>query len=130
MSDHAIANAKSWIADIVALAARLKSPDYSVADEARDEAWQMPLSVEVRDGWRAPSAPGEPIDADPEEFAILLTTGGPALRIYGHFGPGMRLEDIELQWQDWGTPWTYVVTTEEEDAAIRTFCECHNLGND
>lgn len=42
-----------------------------------------------------------------EEYNILLTTGGPALRIYGRLDRfGEPDLDPLLQWQDWGTPWT------------------------
>lgn len=51
-------------------------------DERSEDAEQMihedPLSVLVRDGWREP---GGHTDEGPEEYEILLSTGGPATRI-------------------------------------------------
>ena len=47
--------------------------EYADQDEARDAIHATPLSVEVRSGWRSV---GE--DAgEPEEFRIVLCTGGP-----------------------------------------------------
>lgn len=129
MSD-AESNVRAWLAEIVTLAARLQSPDYETADAARDEAMQRPLSVEVRDAWRAPTMPGEPIDQDPVEFSILLTTGGPGLRVWGDFGPGMAVDRAELQYQDWGTPWTVLHTSDDEAEAVKAFAKAQYLGND
>jgi hypothetical protein len=129
MSD-AESNARAWLAEIVELAARLQSSDYETADAARDEAMERPLSVEVRDAWRAPTMPGEPIDQDPVEFSILLTTGGPGLRVWGDFGPGMAVDCAELQYQDWGTPWTPLHVTDEEAEAIKAFASAQYLGNE
>ena len=72
----------------------------AVADGIRDMVQEDPLAVQVREDWHEV---GE--DAEMAEYMILISTGGPALRIIG------RLEDYEpvsarLQHQDWGTPWT------------------------
>lgn len=91
------------------------------ADEkAREAIDEAPLSLQVRGGWYSPGA--RVIVGAPEEFEILLSTGGPALRIIGEFGQYNEPESARLQWQDWGTPWTdYVDTSEEDDGALMTF---------
>ena len=71
------------------------------ADTARERIEESPLSVEVRSGWYSPSDTPEP-----EEFAILLTTGGPALRIRGELDEHKQPRRAWLEYQDWGTPWT------------------------
>lgn len=128
MSDHAIQNARGWaqsIAEAMAAYQALESGDaesvtyegeeFDNADRLRERIEEMPLSVQVRDGWRSPG--GERGEA--EEYAILLSTGGPALRIYGDIGG-----TPDLQWQDWGTPWTtYRETSAEQDDAISAFVE-------
>ena len=50
-------------------------------DDARMSILEDALSVEVRSGWVSLGADRVPME--PEEFCILLTTGGPAVRIRG-----------------------------------------------
>jgi hypothetical protein len=90
--------------------------------EGLEEAlYQDPLSVEVRDGWRPAGERKVPEDG-PEEFRILLCWGGPAVRIWGEFGLGGSIERIEIQHQDWGTPWTRLHdTTDEEDECLKNY---------
>lgn len=112
MTDHAKANAAAWAETIVAAMTAMQMLDggeesaavdgetYDDADTLRERLQEMPLSVQVRGGW---VNPGETAEA--EEYAILLTTGGPALRVYGMLG-SYGPETARLQYQDWGTPWT------------------------
>lgn len=69
-------------------------------DEAIERITEGPLSVQVRSGWA-----DSPADFAAEEFEILLTTGGPAVRIRGELDRG-GVHRAWLQVQDWGTPWT------------------------
>lgn len=75
-------------------------PDDS--EEGRQTIEESVLSVLVRDGWRSPGAPNED---GPEEYEILLTTGGPALRIHGKLDQWAQPETAEMQMQDWYVPW-------------------------
>jgi hypothetical protein len=72
--------------------------------ESREDAEQRiqedPLSLEVRSGWTTPNEP-----LVPEEFDILLATGGPAVRIVGELNQGQP-DRAWLEVQDWFTPWT------------------------
>lgn len=121
MSEHAISNARGWIRNIKELVSALDADD---EDAARERISESPLSVRVRDGWRDPGAPSD----GAEEFEILLSTGGPALRIVGD------LEDDEpdnprLEWQDWGTPWTRHDLERGEVAALLDYCRCFYFGS-
>lgn len=126
MSDHAISKARAWadlICEAMAALAALEDGDaetvsfnnetFDDADTLRKRIQEMPLSFQVRGGWYSPGGD----KPDPEEYEILLSTGGPALRIFG------EIDGIpSLQWQDWGTPWTdYNDTTNEQDEAISGF---------
>lgn len=71
-------------------------------DEARERVLDDALEVQVRGGWRGV---GEKDDDEAEEFSILLTTGGPAVRIMGELSDGQPTR-AWLEVQDWGTPWT------------------------
>ncbi len=134
MSEHAISNARAWIesiTDAITALQELESGEESVtfegdsfddADELRQRIDEMPLSVSVRTGW---FSPGAKEDAEPEEFEILLSTGGPALRVYGEIDGTPY-----LQWQDWGTPWTsYHDTTNEQDDALQVFVQRFYFGD-
>ena len=111
--NHAIENGKRWYATIEELIDRLQKAEeygayqqvdaYEDADAIRNEIHEGPLSVMVRDGWHSP---GLPCEDGAEEYEILLSTGGPALRIYGHLGNHFEPASAELQWQDWFKPWT------------------------
>lgn len=89
---------------------------------------ESPLSVQVRAGWRDP---GDDSPQMPEEFEILLSTGGPALRIMGELDEHCQPTRAWLQYQDWGTPWTDFVG-ESAGAPSRdtllAFCQCFYFG--
>lgn len=92
------------------------------AEAVRDRILESPLSVQVRGGWREPS-----MDSDSaEEFEILLSTGGPALRIMGELDQGQPCR-AWLEYQDWGTGWT-VLSGEIDHATLLTFCQCFYFG--
>jgi hypothetical protein len=104
MSDHAIENGRNWYATICEQLAALKAAcntDNDAYEAAREAIQESPLSVDVRSGWHSVGSAGEP-----DEFQILLSTGGPALRIVGRLGIYSCPEGSRLEWQDWGTPWT------------------------
>ena len=71
-------------------------------DSARRAILEDALSVQVRSDWYVPgSDPGKP-----DEFEILLCTGGPAVRLFGTLGNDGQPETVRLQVQDWFEPWT------------------------
>lgn len=125
-TNHAISNAKGWLAEIVTLMARFAAAEADDGDEVRREIDEGPLSIRVRDGWRAPGDDS----ATAEEYEILLSTGGPALRIYGALDAYHEPDEFpRLQWQDGGTPWTdHRETTDEEDAALLAYARCFYYG--
>lgn len=89
-----------------------------VADEIEEAMRESVLSVEIRSGWQEP---GDGASVDPDEFRILLSTGGPALRIMGELD---RCEPSRcwLEIQDWGTPWTrYFSRSAERATALLWF---------
>lgn len=129
MSDNAIHNAEAWMENIREMVDALNAANGKGAadDEARQAIEEAPLSVRVRGGWYSPAGDGD--RGSPEEFEILLTTGGPALRIIGELDQWCQPERPRLQWQDWGTPWTdFLDTSEEDDAAMQTFVEQFYFG--
>ena len=72
----------------------------AVAEAICDMVREDPLEVQVRENWHEV---GE--DAEEAEFMILISTGGPALRMVGWL-EGFEPDSARLEHQDWGTPWT------------------------
>ena len=102
--NHAAANAAAWCETILSQLERLKAAcrESDDAYEAiRQEIQESPLSLAVRSHWQDL---GEPLK--PAQFCILLSTGGPGLRIVGELGQFNCPESARMEYQDWGTPWT------------------------
>ena len=99
--------------------------DLQESDEtARERIQESPLSVQVRSGWYTP---GER-EQEPEEFEILLSTGGPALRIRGELDEHAQPCRAWLEYQDWGTPWTEYHGEGLEHSNLMTFCQQFYFG--
>ncbi len=134
---HAITNARGQLESIKELYRNYLEADliddYDKQDEIREEAQDEALSVEFRSGWTS-----NPEEMKPEEFKILLSTGGPACQIIGKLDQYKEPTDIEIQYQDWGTYWeslqlnsTYAdkspnITSDYE--ALEWFCNCFYFG--
>ena len=72
-----------------------------VREAIEQKCQESALSVEVREGWHAPGA-----SDGPEDFAILLSTGGPALRLRGDLDQHCQPHRAWLEYQYWFEPWT------------------------
>lgn len=95
-----------------------------VAEWIEDAMREAPLSVEIRQGWHCP---GE--TAEEAEFCILLSTGGPALRVMGELDEHAEPSRCWLEHQDWGTPWTrYFSRSAERAFALRWFASLFHYG--
>jgi hypothetical protein len=111
--NHAIANAKAFAEYISAMYRAYKALEtgaesvdaggetFTDFDEIRERVTERALSVEVRSDWHAPAQPDSR-----REYRILLTTGGPALRLVGRLSSWCEPETAKLQWRDWEIPWT------------------------
>jgi hypothetical protein len=90
----------------------------ATTDEARESAEQTiledPLEIQVREGWHGVGEKG-----NPDEYFILLSTGGPASRIIGDLSMGGEPVSARLEVQDWGTPWVeYFPNKEDQDVLL------------
>lgn len=65
------------------------------------EARESILCVEVRSEWHSPGG-----FSGPEQFSLLLSTGGPALRLTGGLDQHCTPRRCWLEYQNWFTPWT------------------------
>ena len=100
--------------------------DYDSQDELRESVLNSALSIQFRSGWETFKE-----DFKPTEFKILLSWGGPALRVIGElddYGP----VNPKLQFQDWGTPWTDLndiwEVDQDQQKALNWFCNCFYFG--
>ena len=119
--DHGQENAKGWLGSILEMVAELTAADESGDEDRRENArvaiQESVLSVEIRDGWRAPGAKGEP-----HEYSILLTTGGPALRLTGNLDEDSQPDEWpRLEFQDWFTPWAEYLPARAHREALQQF---------
>ena len=121
--NNAIGHIESMVEDFKKDQQLQESNDYDQQDELRESILNSALSVEFRSGWYS-SLDDELV---PEEFKILLSWGGPALRVIGeldNYGP----VNPKLQYQDWGTLWTDFEITEDQQEALNWFCNCFYFG--
>lgn len=93
-------------------------------EDAEQTILEMPLSILYRTGW----APHGGDDWEPEEFEILLSTGGPAVRIVGDIDSGGEPSDARLEYQDWGTPWTEYLPAREYGDTLDRFAAVLGVG--
>ena len=105
--NHALTNCKGQLENIIELY-KLCQQAYKEGsgNDERDfieEATDMALDVCWKsDDWQAV---GSSEGFTPTKGRVLLTTGGPACQVICNLD-GNYPSDPEIQWQDWGTPWT------------------------
>jgi hypothetical protein len=93
-------------------------------DDALQAITEDPLSIEVRSDWHELNSEPE----KPSEYKILLCWGGPAVRIIG------ELEDsepktVQIEYQDWGTLWTELHITSEQEEILLEYARCFYFGD-
>jgi hypothetical protein len=104
------------LADLIERGVLEAIDDVTTEEEARECIHELPLSVEVRSGW---VNQGEEMVA--EEFNILLTTGGPAIRIMGELDASGSPSRAWIQYSDWGTPWANYFGPDHDPVALLGF---------
>tara|TARA_R100001594_G_scaffold69732_1_gene104013 strand:- start:137 stop:571 length:435 start_codon:yes stop_codon:yes gene_type:complete len=105
--NHALTNCKGQLENIIELykldqQAMLEGSGNDERDFI-EEATDMALDVCWKsDDWQAV---GSSEGFTPTKGRVLLTTGGPACQVICNLD-GTYPCNPEIQWQDWGTPWT------------------------
>ncbi len=98
---------------------------YHDEDEARQYIEEDALSVQVRDTqWKSPGQ----AEYGPDQFEILLCTGGPAVRILGELDHGDEPSRAWLEYQDWGTPWTEYYGDNFDAPTLLEYARCFYFG--
>lgn len=97
-----------------------KEDDEEAVSTARSEIEEDALEVSVC-SWYSPGSEAGP----PTQFKILLSTGGPAVRIIGELEEGSP-SSCRLQIQGWFTPWTDYTQADEE--VLLEYSACFYFG--
>lgn len=92
-------------------------------DEAHEAITNDALEVMVRSNWC-----GDVNDWEMAEYQIVLATGSPAVRIKGRLDGYQQPETAQLEYQDWGTPWTRYPLTEGDIKALLMYAGCFYFG--
>ena len=103
--NHALTNCKGQLENIIELY-NLREVDEFMSGERdiEQEARDMALDVCYRSqDW---VEVGSNESFEPTQGRILLTTGGPACQVICDLENNWP-SNPEIQWQDWGTPWTH-----------------------
>jgi hypothetical protein len=118
--ENAEQQAKSHVGSIVEMIHALRNAGTDSEREAAQTAiYEDPLEVEVRGDWHTVSS--RPSKAS--EFRILLSTGGPAVRIVGELNCYEEADSASVQYQDWFTPWrTLRALSDAESEAVLEYC--------
>jgi hypothetical protein len=94
--------------------------DCTSPDDAMQGITEDALSVEVRSGW---ASMGEKLT--PEEFRIVLCTGGPHVEIVGQLNEHGDPASVRVLYRDWGTSGELY---DFDRAAVTRYCECFYFG--
>jgi hypothetical protein len=121
--DRAMEQGQAQYESIRDLVAQLREDDSARSREAIQED---ALSVQLRSGWYNPGNDA----GSPDEFEILLCTGGPAARLSGTLNDHGQPETVTMQVQDWFQPWTDFVpeTGNDDKDVLLTYTRCFYFG--
>lgn len=97
--------------------------DCESEDDARERITEDALSVEVRSGWHTVGEAPEP-----EEFRIVLCTGGPHVEIRGRLNDHNEPERCELHYAGWGVRGEYRGDALDTDA-LETYARQFYFGD-
>lgn len=89
-------------------------------EEARERILEDALSVEVRTSWHTPGESGEP-----DEFRIVLCTGGPHVEFVGDLNRYNEPTSVRCLYRDWGD--SGELFDFDHDAAL-TYCRQFYFG--
>ena len=104
--DHALANAKAHLDSIIELSRKYskasEDDEYNLIDELEEKARESVLSVEYRQScWQSVGS-----ELTASQGRLLLTFGGPSCQIITDLDEhGEPSGNVEIQYQDWFTPW-------------------------
>tara|TARA_Y100001972_G_scaffold82524_1_gene100451 strand:+ start:39 stop:455 length:417 start_codon:yes stop_codon:yes gene_type:complete len=92
-------------------------------EQTKESILNSALSIQVRSGWTSLNE-----SFQPQEFNILLSWGGPALRIIGDLNEYKEPENPVLQFQDWFTRWEDLKINSQQYDALVWYCSQFYFG--
>lgn len=115
---------KTWVAEFTEDATEMADLETAAGEctseeEARSRIKEDPLSVEIRSGWANSRA-----EFEPEEFRIVLCTGGPHVEILGDLDRGEPSRP-RILYCDWGASGELFDFDRE---AVLTYCRVFYFG--
>ena len=124
--NHGLDQAQAWLTSVREMIAALETEDEKAREAAQQTIDESPLCVEVRNSeWRGVGADK---DSAPDEYRIMLCTGGPAVCLTGSLDPYGQPETAFLQYQDWFTPWATYPALAEDSGVLRDYASCFYFG--
>ena len=125
LTNEAAENTLAWIGEYLdAHHKALGDEDCDAEDSTRRQIEESPLTVQVRSGWYAPGRE----QSTPEEYEILLGTGGPATRIVGELDEYSQPLTAQFEFQDWFKPWTRAQISDEQRDVLLEFARFFYYG--
>ena len=118
-TDHARQSALASYDTINAMIATLENDTEYKGQDASEAILEHPLSIKVRSDWHTPGDGHN----KPTEYAILITYGGPSVRISvritGDLDEHSQPTNAYLQYQGWGIPWQTVYEGIDADTLLK-----------
>jgi hypothetical protein len=127
--NHSEKQAAAQLESIIEMVKKLNQAQEKENDDEIERAQRSiqedALSVQVRSGWYQPGE--NPVK--PEEFTILLCTGGPACRIIGELDECLQPETARIEHQDWFTPWKEYDINADQEEKVLEYCQQFYFGD-
>jgi hypothetical protein len=124
MNSELLSQSLAQLAEVARLAELLEAdPDN---DELQDELRALALSQEVRSDWRCFVATEE---CDPDEWRLVLCTGGPHVEVRGEFNNYGDPETASLWAADWGQSLAEVPIPQSSADLLLWFAQTFYWGN-
>ena len=133
MENHSLQQAKAQLSNIIDLVeeldkARESGDDYET-DKVRQRIYEDPLEVTGSTQRADHNRFHNPdIDVEPDEYMILLCTGGPAVRITGSLDEYGEPCSAVIEHNDWFGQWKVYLPNSDEEGAVLEYARNFYFG--
>ena len=128
MSDNSREQAEAQLENIIDMMERYEKAqndgDEDAIEAIRQEVDEDPLEILTRSTEWNTLGKTKSGEQKPDEFMILLCTGGPAVRIIGDLDEHQSPTNIRLEYQGWGEDWQrFYLDAKHKEIALQAYCE-------